>query len=251
MWDGFLRLHEAIRSRYLHLTVVGENPRRRKRQPSTQGCARADRGAERTSSHCHLARRCRRAMNATTLATRAAPRHPPDQRDSAPRWVGSDQRGWAVHSSGSRLAARIVPRLFHHAPSVPCGAQRAERDREGKPLVDGPAESGCPQAQHLGLLRLSPAVLTRPHPDRSTMRRTGRLRPPRCRSATRPSPLVPRSRRGASGRGCRRVCARANGPHGSHCASPSCRSGRTPSNYKRPLHSGAPCGVPPLPRSQE
>ena len=23
------------------------------------------------------------------------------------------------------------------------------------------------------------------------------------------------------------------------------------SNYKRPLHSGAPCGVPPLPRSQE
>ena len=79
----------------------------------------------------------------------------------------------------------------------------------------------------------------------------GGLRRPRCRSATRPSPLVPRSRRGASGRGCRRVCARANGPHGSHCASPSCRSGRTPSNYKRPLHSGAPCGVPPLPRSQE
>jgi len=116
-------------------------------------------------------------MNATTLATRAAPRHPPDQRDSAPRWVGSDQRGWAVHSSGSRLAARIVPRLFHHAPSVPCVAQRVERDREAEPLVDlGPAEPGCPQAQHLDLLRLSPAVLTRPHPARSTMRRIERRR---------------------------------------------------------------------------
>jgi len=41
MWDGFLRLHEAIRSRDLHLTVVGEDLRRRKQRPSTHGGARA------------------------------------------------------------------------------------------------------------------------------------------------------------------------------------------------------------------
>jgi hypothetical protein len=39
--QGFLRLYEAIRSGDLHLTVVGENPRRRKQRPSTHGYARA------------------------------------------------------------------------------------------------------------------------------------------------------------------------------------------------------------------
>ena len=105
-------------------------------------------------------------------ALRLGPLRPPAgaMAGAAPRtrrWRGRLQparrvgeRCRAVHCSGSHsAAARIVLRPLRHAPSVPCGAQRAERDREAEPPVDlGPAEPGCPQAQHLGLLCRGPAA---------------------------------------------------------------------------------------------